>query len=157
MLSSNIFTNMVLTVTIENITLLVVGMNRGKVFADYVREVIKIKGLKLREVESRSGGEITHGYVSKIVSNSVRSLTTEKLCALARGLGVSPVHLFCMATGAEQDVSTGPQELALMSFFAELPTDKKDVALIFLEGLYHKYATKSAEVKRSVRTKRRVA
>jgi transcriptional regulator with XRE-family HTH domain len=54
--------------------------------SDYVRRVIKEKGLTLRDVEERSGRQITNSYISKIISTTVKNPTIEKLKALARGL-----------------------------------------------------------------------
>jgi transcriptional regulator with XRE-family HTH domain len=157
MVSSNILTKLVPVVAKENITLDVVGMNQGKVFADYVRKAIKEKGLKLREIEARSGGRITHGYISKIISNSFGSLTTERLCGLAQGMGANPLYLFCLATGAEPEHGSSPEQLAMSTFFGGLPADKQKVALILVERLYDEYALKPAEVQAPAKKKRRSA
>jgi transcriptional regulator with XRE-family HTH domain len=57
----------------------------------YVRRIIRQKELKVRDVELRSDGQISNGYVSGIMSGSVTNLSIDKLKALARGLGVD-VH-----------------------------------------------------------------
>jgi transcriptional regulator with XRE-family HTH domain len=57
----------------------------------YVKRVMRQKGLKVRDVELRSGGQISNGYVSGVMSGSVTNLSIDKLKALARGLGVD-VH-----------------------------------------------------------------
>lgn len=57
----------------------------------YVKRIMKQKELKVRDVELRSGGQISNGYVSGVMSGSVTNLSIDKLKALARGLGVD-VH-----------------------------------------------------------------
>ncbi len=52
---------------------------------------MKQKELKVRDVELRSDGQISNGYVSGVMSGSVTNLSIDKLKALARGLGVD-VH-----------------------------------------------------------------
>jgi transcriptional regulator with XRE-family HTH domain len=61
--------------------------------AEYVRAVRTRKGLSVRDVAENSGGLISSGYVSQIENRYVRSVTTEKLRALARGLGCSDEEL----------------------------------------------------------------
>jgi transcriptional regulator with XRE-family HTH domain len=77
------------------------GESMGKVVEEnlgqVVRRIVRQKGLKLRDIEQRSGGEITNSYVSKIVNGNTRSLTVEKLLALAQGLDADPHVLFTAA------------------------------------------------------------
>lgn len=65
--------------------------------ADYVRRVIKQKQLKLREVERRSGDEITNGYISGIINGKISNVSVGKLKALAKGLEVDIYELFSAA------------------------------------------------------------
>lgn len=67
--------------------------------ADYVRRVVKQKQLKLREVEKRSGGEITNGYISGIITGRISNVSVSKLQALAKGLEVDVHELFSAAVG----------------------------------------------------------
>ena len=60
------------------------------------------KQLKVRDVELQSGGMISNGYVSGIMSGTVTNLSIDKLKALARGLGVD-VHEIL-------DVICGPRD-----------------------------------------------
>src|SRR5436853_5318040 len=68
--------------------------------ADYVRRVMKQKQLKLREVERRSGGDITNGYISGIINGQISNVSVSKLQALAKGLEVDVHELFSAAVGA---------------------------------------------------------
>ena len=54
--------------------------------ADYVRRAMKQKQLKLREVEKRSGGDITNGYISGIITGRISNVSVSKLQALAKGV-----------------------------------------------------------------------
>jgi transcriptional regulator with XRE-family HTH domain len=55
------------------------------------------KQLKLRDVERRARGEITHGYVSSIINGRVKNVSLDKLKALAKGLEVDVHELFAAA------------------------------------------------------------
>jgi transcriptional regulator with XRE-family HTH domain len=70
----------------------------------YVRRIMSQKQLKVRDVELQSGGQISNGYVSGIMSGSITNLSIDKVKALARGLGVD-VHEIL-------DVICGPKERA---------------------------------------------
>src|SRR5689334_20949278 len=65
--------------------------------ADYVSRVMKQKQLKLRDVERRSGGDITNGYISGIINGRISNVSLEKLKALAKGLEVDVYELFSAA------------------------------------------------------------
>jgi transcriptional regulator with XRE-family HTH domain len=86
-----------------NISLSVVQNGRPikEDLADYVRRVRNEKGLSLRDVEVKSGGGISKGYVGQIENRDVlgQSVTPHKLQALAVGLGVSEDEIFAVARG----------------------------------------------------------
>ena len=65
----------------------------------YVRRVLKQKKITLRDVQGRSGGQITQAYVGAIVKGVHSNPTVEKLKALARGLGVDEDEIFRVARG----------------------------------------------------------
>lgn len=72
----------------------------------YVRRTMTQKQLKVRDVELRSGGTISNGYVSGVMSGSVTNLSIDKLKALARGLGVD-VHEILDIICGPRDRSSG--------------------------------------------------
>lgn len=74
----------------------------------YVERVIKEKHLSRRDVQLRSGGEITESYVSGIISGTFRNLSIDKLKALARGLRVPEKQLVRVALelSEEQEIGT---------------------------------------------------
>jgi transcriptional regulator with XRE-family HTH domain len=59
-----------------------------KNISQYVKRTMRQKRLRLRDIERKSGGRISSGYVSDIVRGAARNLTVEKLKALAAGLDV---------------------------------------------------------------------
>ncbi len=64
----------------------------------YVRAKMRGRGLTQREVELRSGGKITDGYVADILSGAARNPSVEKIAALAVGLGVDMHEIFDIAS-----------------------------------------------------------
>ena len=70
--------------------------------SSYVRRVMKQKGLTQRDVELRSEGKITDGYVAGILSGSAKNPSVEKIKALARGLGVDLREILDVACGASE-------------------------------------------------------
>lgn len=129
-MSSIIFTEKVLTVPAENITLRGVSRKHDEDLADYIRGKLR-EGLTLRGIEERSGGEITHSYLSKILSGAASNPSTDKLRAIAKGLGVTPEEIFSVAAG--KPLSNGKafdSEIAvLFKGFAEL-SDKDKAELL---------------------------
>src|SRR5215217_8419172 len=73
-------------------------MDKGQL-SRYVKRVLKEKGFTLRDIEVRSGGEITDGYVADILRGAARNPSALKIKALARGLGVDAHELFDIACG----------------------------------------------------------
>jgi transcriptional regulator with XRE-family HTH domain len=74
--------------------------------SQYVRRVMKLKGLTQNDVERMSGGRITDGYVASITTERATNLSVEKLVALADGLGVGADELFHVARGLPEDEET---------------------------------------------------
>lgn len=68
---------------------------------EYVKRVMKLKGLTQKDVQRMSGWKITDGYVASITTGRARNLSVDKLMALADGLGVDSDELFHVASGLE--------------------------------------------------------
>ena len=75
----------------------------------YVRRTMSQKQLKVRDVELRSGGQISNGYVSGVMSGSVTNLSIEKVKALARGLGVDVHEVLDVICGPRARAGAGPR------------------------------------------------
>jgi transcriptional regulator with XRE-family HTH domain len=84
--------------------------------AHYVRRVMRQKGLTLRDVELRSGGGITDGYVSGIITGTARNPSVEKIKALALGLGVDLDEVFHAACGLRPEMARQSYETESASF-----------------------------------------
>jgi transcriptional regulator with XRE-family HTH domain len=65
----------------------------------YVKRVMRRKNLTLRDIEMRSGGRITDGYVSGIIAGVAKNPSVDKIRALADGLGVEVAEVFHVACG----------------------------------------------------------
>lgn len=81
------------------------GVNNGRAehedLADFSKRVRHEKDLSQRDVEVKSGGGISKGYIGQIENRTVlgHSVTPQKLQALAKGLGVSDDEIFAVARG----------------------------------------------------------
>src|SRR4030095_5180957 len=87
--------------------------------SEYVKRVMKLKGLTQKDVQKQSGWKITDGYVASITTGRAKNLSVDKLMALADGLGVDYDELFHIACGAEdldEDCKSlnGPDSLTIL-------------------------------------------
>lgn len=123
----------------------------------YVTRVMKQKGLTQRDVELRSEGKITDGYVADILSGDAKNPSVEKLKALARGLGVELHEIFDIACGASEtdegeqqsptlfdtvsflemmlEVAESSELKELVQEVIQLLPEERAVALLMLESL----------------------
>jgi transcriptional regulator with XRE-family HTH domain len=104
--------------------------------SDYVRRVLKEKGLSLSDVERRSSGAISDSYVSGIINGNAGSLTVVKLKALARGLGVSEDDLFDVARGLspKSDRDYLESEFAMLFYkYRDLSEEDRRAVISLLE------------------------
>lgn len=74
---------------------------------EYVKWVMRLKGLTQKDVQRLSGGKITDGYVASITTGRAGNLSVEKLKALADGLGVDLDDLFHVASGRPERSDEG--------------------------------------------------
>lgn len=65
--------------------------------AEYVTRIMDEKGLKVADIERRSGGEIADSYITKIMRGTSKNPTIDKLKILAQGLGVDEDEIFQVA------------------------------------------------------------
>src|SRR5260370_29794804 len=65
----------------------------------YIREVMDKKGLSEWQIEKRAKGKIRDSYVKDILSGRTKSISVEKLNALAEGLGIEGIDLYRVASG----------------------------------------------------------
>jgi transcriptional regulator with XRE-family HTH domain len=106
----------------------VVGKER-ETLAEYVKRVRAGKGYSLAEVSRRSGHQIANSHISRIENGYSTNITSEKLSALAKGLGVPEEEIFAVARGKSL---TGTEVMnAEMAHFASrvqklTPQQKRD-------------------------------
>jgi transcriptional regulator with XRE-family HTH domain len=74
-------------------------MGNSESLSDFVRRVMHENGLTYRQVEARSKGRITGGYVNDIVQKKTTNPSIEKLQALARGLDRPEDEVISVARG----------------------------------------------------------
>ncbi|MEK6302861.1 MAG: helix-turn-helix domain-containing protein [Acidobacteriota bacterium] len=72
-------------------------------FSEFVRRVLKLKGLTQKDVQRISRGRITDGYIASITVGRATNLSVAKIKALADGLGVDVDTLFQVACGVPED------------------------------------------------------
>lgn len=84
--------------------------------ADFVKRMRASKGLSLKDVVNRSGGNISNGYISKIETGDSANLSVDKLQALAKGLGADENEVFAIARGVmdAKDASNGNSTPAIL-------------------------------------------
>jgi transcriptional regulator with XRE-family HTH domain len=112
---------------------------------------MKLKGLTQKDVQRRSGGRITDGYVASIVIGRASNPSVDKLKALADGLGEDAVKLFQIACGLPEHTdakrkSSSPPDLMLI-----LETVQKAVVIPDFTEILHELLRLSAEDRTSFR------
>ncbi|MGH9761057.1 MAG: hypothetical protein ACREDR_22240 [Blastocatellia bacterium] len=70
--------------------------------AEYVRKVIKEKGLSLAEIVRRSNGAISDSYIQDITSGKTKRPSAKKLKGLATGIAEDYNYLTALASGQPQ-------------------------------------------------------
>ena len=107
----------------------VVSSEQEKI-SDYVRRVIRDKGLSYRQVAQNSGGAISHATVSDIINERNRNLSTATLVGIAKGLGVPEEEIFAVARGKALDTEeafTGEFALLFKGFHDLSPEDQAEM------------------------------
>lgn len=75
----------------------------------YVIRIMQEKGLSEWQIQKRANGKVSDSYVKSIISGKAKSISVEKLNALAVGLGVDGVELYKIASG--EDVPQKEEDL----------------------------------------------
>lgn len=108
--------------------------NGRETLEQYVKRVLREKGLTLSDVERRAGGTISDSYVAGITNGNVRNLTLDKLKALARGLGVTEDKIIAVASGLASLAEDGFHQSDFASLFKKYKylseQDKKEVQVL---------------------------
>ena len=112
--------------------------------SEYVKRVMKLKGLTQKDVQKMSGGRITDGYVASITTGRAKNLSVDKLMALADGLGVDTDELFHVASGLEDPDDSGNSRNAPDSLMI-LETVQQAVMSPAVTQILHEVVRLSAE------------
>jgi transcriptional regulator with XRE-family HTH domain len=75
---------------------------------EYLNRWLKEHKLTAVEIERRSGGAITDGYIGQLKRGQQKNLTVDKLIALARAMGDNPHNLLDVFMGEAVPESTDP-------------------------------------------------
>jgi transcriptional regulator with XRE-family HTH domain len=114
-------------------------------FSEYVRRVMKLKGLTQKDVQRMSGGRITDGYVASITTGRATNLSVEKIKALAEGLGVDADTLFHVACGVKEEPGDGRKNSRALDPLKLLETVQKAVASPDVTEILHEVVSMSPE------------
>jgi len=104
------------------------GMPRREL-SEYVRRVMKAKGLTQKDVQRLSGGKITAGYVASLSIGRAKNPSAEKLKALGDGLGVHPDVLFHIACGMPEPIAEGQKSSPVAELLMIMETVQKAVVI----------------------------
>ena len=123
---------------------------RPETLGEFVRRIREEKGLSLADVSKGSGcfgKKIAASYISRIENESTRKITTHRLTALAKGLGIPATELFARAAGLPG--SSGNDELYLVTRFRELSRERKADVLKIVDMWYSEEFSRRGERRRS--------
>jgi len=101
----------------------------GETFSEYVRRVMKQKGLKAVDVERSSGGKFDRSHVSKLMGGVEKNPSANAMMALAKGLKVNPHDVFTAATGCPPSDGKSP-EVNVMELLALIERITADPELV---------------------------
>ena len=87
-------------VDVHHITIFVMENRKPGRLGEFVKKIRSAKNLSVEAVREKSGGKISGSYVNKIENENV-NVTTPKLKALAKGLGVTEAEIFAVARGID--------------------------------------------------------
>lgn len=102
---------------------------------DFVRRIRQEKKLSLAEVQAQAKDGIARSHVSRIENGEADNLSTEKLKALAEGLGVSEDEIFAIARGQAGVGELSLKEARLIDSYRRLASDRQEIALGMMDVL----------------------
>jgi transcriptional regulator with XRE-family HTH domain len=102
-----------------------------KALRDYIQDLLTQKNLSLLQVEKRSKGRITDSYVKDILNGKTKSISVDKLNALAEGLGVTGLELYKVTSG--EQIESDPQDLdAILRLILDMTPKQRKALLVQL-------------------------
>jgi len=110
---------------------------------------MKLKRLTQKDVQRRSGGKITDGYVASIVIGRASNPSVEKLKALAEGLGEDADKLFHVACGRPDPVDAKGTSNSPPDLLTIVETVQKAIVIPDLTEILNELLRLSAEERRA--------
>ncbi|HYP26014.1 MAG TPA: helix-turn-helix transcriptional regulator [Blastocatellia bacterium] len=98
-----------------------------------IQQVMREKGLSVLQIQKRSGDKIKDSFISDILKGKTKTLSVEKVHALAEGLGVDSIDVFKAASGnAVKFVNTEPWPPRMLLKTMEQVVDNPQLTKIML-------------------------
>jgi transcriptional regulator with XRE-family HTH domain len=132
---------------------------------EFLKRVMKQKGLTLRDVEQNCGKKITNSYISRVINGKGQNLTLETIVALAEGFEVDPHDIFAAAYGKPpqnvavdpllliemlQKLASNPQLVQVIREWTRLSAEEQLVMLQAIERINERESAKRSQEKREV-------
>lgn len=99
---------------------------------EYLRAVMKQKGISVPEIQKRSGGTIKSSYIFDILSGKTKYISVDKLNALAKGLDVDSVELFKAASGYTPSPDPASELTAIFRIVLDMNPKERKALLAYL-------------------------
>jgi transcriptional regulator with XRE-family HTH domain len=119
---------------------------------DFVRRIRKEKSLSLEAVSKQSarfGKRITASYINRIENEPTRKATTDRLTALANGLGIPAQELLARAAGLVAPGGKSEDEIHLLTRYKELSPGRKADVLKLVDMWYSEESSRRSSRPRS--------
>ena len=100
---------------------------------DYLRTVMKQKGLSVPEIAERSGNTIKPSYIFDILKGKTQYISVDKLNALAKGLGIDQVELFKIASGYTPSPDPASELTAILRIIIGMSPKERTALLVYLK------------------------
>lgn len=122
----------------------------NETLTEFIKRILRQKGLSLHDVERNSDKAITSSYLSKIMNGKVNSIGVEIVVGLAKGLDVDPFDVFAAVLGRTsregevsssllidimQKVVADPQLVNVIRKWPKLSVKGRAVLLQYMEAL----------------------
>lgn len=100
---------------------------QAKRFGEYIREMLRERGLVYRAAAEKSGGVISHSAINKIVNGKQMDLRGDTLIGLAKALDLTTEHLIHIREGrAENGEEKLDSEIAALLYeINSIPRDER--------------------------------
>lgn len=131
---------------------------------EFIKRILRQKGLSQHDVERNSDKAITSSYLSKIINGKVNSIGVEIIVGLAKGLDVDPFDVFAAVLGRSntrdgevsssllidimQKVVADPQLVIVIKKWPKLSVKGRTVLLQYMEVLSEPTSQKKSRKKK---------